>query len=247
MHEVALADGGFWVAVLQIIAIDILLGGDNAVVIALACRRLPEKQRNQGILWGVFGAIALRLTLIFFALQLLTLPFLKVAGALLLLWIGVKLLQPEPEVHADAVDAPSHLFGAVKTIVIADAVMSLDNVIAVAGAADGDILLVAFGIMVSIPIIVWGSKLVLMLMDRFPFIITLGGGLLGWIAGEMLVTDAALAGVMHHLPHWVHYPAAACGALFVIVQGTRLARRARPAPLEEVASGRHDGERGRHG
>jgi YjbE family integral membrane protein len=242
MHEVALADGGFWIAVLQIIAIDILLGGDNAVVIALACRRLPEKQRNQGILWGVFGAIALRLLLIFFALQLLALPFLKIVGALLLLWIGIKLLQPEPEVEVDAVDAPSHLFGAVKTIVIADAVMSLDNVIAVAGAADGDIMLVAFGIAVSIPIIVWGSKLVLMLMDRFPVIITLGGGLLGWISGEMLVSDVALADAMHHLPHWVHYLAAAAGALFVIAVGTLLAQRARPRPLEEVASGRHGEE-----
>jgi YjbE family integral membrane protein len=238
MHEVALADGGFWVSVLQIIAIDILLGGDNAVVIALACRRLPEKQRNQGILWGVFGAIALRLLLIFFALQLLALPFLKIFGALLLLWIGVKLLQPEPEVHEDAVDAPNHLFGAIKTIVIADAVMSLDNVIAVAGAADGDMLLVTFGIVVSIPIIVWGSKLVLMLMDRFPVIITLGGALLGWIGGKMLVTDVALAGLVQHLPHWTHYLFAAAGALFVVGVGTRLARRAPSRPLEEVAAGR---------
>ncbi|MBK1630641.1 hypothetical protein CKO31_07760 [Thiohalocapsa halophila] len=246
MHEAALADG-FWISVLQIIAIDILLGGDNAVVIALACRRLPEKQRNQGILWGVFGAIALRLVLIFFALQLLAMPFLKIVGALLLLWIGIKLLQPEPEVHADAVDAPSHLFGAIKTIVIADAVMSLDNVIAVAGAADGDIMLVAFGIVVSIPIIVWGSKLVLMLMDRFPFIITLGGGLLGWIAGEMLITDIVWADALHFLPHWVHYLVAGAGAAFVIGYGTKLARRARPRPLEEVASGHHDEDTDGHG
>ncbi len=246
MHEVALADGGFWISVLQIIAIDILLGGDNAVVIALACRRLPEEQRNQGIFWGVFGAIALRLLLIFFALQLLALPFLKICGALLLLWIGIKLLQPEPEVDEDAVDAPNHLFGAIKTIVIADAVMSLDNVIAVAGAADGDIMLVAFGIIVSIPIIVWGSKLVLMLMDRFPIIITLGGGLLGWIAGGMLVSDVAVAPLAHHLPHWTHYLFAAAGALFVIRVGTRLARRTTPRPLEEVASGRRSKDTNPH-
>jgi predicted tellurium resistance membrane protein TerC len=117
--------------------------------------------------------------------------------------------------------------------------MSLDNVIAVAGAADGDMLLVTFGIVVSIPIIVWGSKLVLMLMDRFPAIITFGGGLLGWIGGKMLVTDVALAGLMEHLPHWTHYLFAAAGALFVIGVGTRLARRAAPGPLEEVAGGRH--------
>ena len=247
MHEVALTGGGFWLSVLQIIAIDILLGGDNAVVIALACRRLPEQQRNQGILWGVFGAIALRLLLIFFALQLLMLPFLKLAGAVLLVWIGIKLLQPEPDVHSDAVDAPQHLFGAIKTIVIADAVMSVDNVIAVAGAANGDMLLVTFGILVSIPIIVWGSKLVLMLMDRFPVIITLGGALLGWIAGKMLVTDVALAPLFGDLPHWLHYLAGVVGALVVIVVGTRRARRAAPQPLEEVAAGRHEQDPGGRG
>jgi len=240
MHEIAMADGGFWIAVLQIIAIDILLGGDNAVVIALACRRLPEAQRNRGIMWGVFGAIALRLVLIFFALQLLALPFLKVVGALLLLWIGVKLLQPEDSDGAESVDAPSHLFGAIKTIVIADAVMSLDNVVAVAGAAKGDITLVAFGIAVSIPIIVWGSKLVLLLMDRFPIIITVGGALLGWIAGGMLVTDIAVAPLLHAAPHWTHYVAGGIGALFVVTLGSLLAQRklARAMPLTEVASGR---------
>jgi YjbE family integral membrane protein len=239
MHELAIDGGGFWLSVLQIIAIDILLGGDNAVVIALACRRLPESQRNRGILWGVVGAIALRLILIFFALQLLALPFLKIVGALLLLWIGIKLLQPEDtEAHA-SIEAPQHLWGAVKTIVIADAVMSLDNVVAVAGAAKGDITLVAFGIVVSIPIIVWGSKLVLLLMDRFPAIITLGGALLGWIAGEMLVTDIMIEPLVHDLPHWVHYLAAAFGALIVVSVGLLLARRRRaPTPaLEEVASG----------
>jgi YjbE family integral membrane protein len=242
MHEVALVEGGFWLSVAQIIAIDILLGGDNAVVIALACRRLPAEQRNKGILWGVLGAIALRLALIFFALQLLALPFLKIVGALLLFWIGVKLLQPEPEVGADAVDAPQHLFGAVKTIVIADAVMSLDNVIAVAGAANGDMLLVTFGILVSIPIIVWGSKLVLLLMDRFPVIITLGGALLGWIAGKMIVTDVVLAPLFQALPHGLHYVTAAAGALGVLIVGTRRARRVAPGPLEEVAGGRHPGD-----
>ena len=244
MHELAINGGGFWLSVLQIIAIDILLGGDNAVVIALACRRLPESQRNKGIFWGVFGAIALRLILIFFALQLLALPFLKVVGALLLLWIGVKLLQPEdPEVHG-SVEAPRHLWGAVKTIVIADAVMSLDNVVAVAGAAKGDITLVAFGIAVSIPLIVWGSKLVLLLMDRFPIIIAVGGGLLGWIAGEMLLTDIVVEPLVHDLPHWVHYLGAAAGALTVVSVGSVLARRSLPPalPLEEVASGTSDAD-----
>ncbi|MBS0553067.1 MAG: TerC family protein, partial [Proteobacteria bacterium] len=127
----------FWLSVLQIIAIDILLGGDNAVVIALACRKLPAHQRNKGIAWGVVGAIALRIVLIFFALQLLALPFLKVVGALLLLWIGVKLMQPEDDEGHGNIEGSTHLMGAIKTIVVADAVMSLDNVIAVAGAAKG--------------------------------------------------------------------------------------------------------------
>jgi YjbE family integral membrane protein len=249
VHELAIGDGGFWIAVLQIIAIDILLGGDNAVVIALACRRLPEKQRNQGILWGVFGAIALRLILIFFALQLLALPFLKVVGALLLLWIGVKLLQPEDDQAHAAVDAPSHLFGAIRTIVIADAVMSLDNVVAVAAAAKGDITLVAFGIVVSIPIIVWGSKLILKLMDRFPAVITFGGALLGWIAGEMIVTDIAVEDLLAHAPHWLHYASGALGALLVVTVGTLLARRRQiaTAPLDEIAAGHHPEDPDDHG
>jgi YjbE family integral membrane protein len=249
MHELAIGDGGFLVAVLQIIAVDILLGGDNAVVIALACRRLPEKQRNLGILWGVFGAIALRLILIFFALQLLALPFLKVVGALLLIWIGIKLLQPEDDEAHAAVEAPSHLFGAVKTIVIADAVMSLDNVIAVAAAAKGDIALVAFGIAFSIPIIVWGSKLVLKLMDRFPVVITFGGALLGWIGGDMLVTDIVLKDLLADAIHWLRYASAATGALFVVIVGTLLARRRHPAPapLDEVAAGHHPEDPDDHG
>ena len=139
----------FWISVLQIIAIDILLGGDNAIVIALACRRLPEAQRKQGIFWGVVGAIALRVILIFFALQLLAIPFLKIVGGLLLLWIGIKLLQPEEEVH-DGIEGSTHLLGAIRTIIIADAVMSLDNVIAVAAAAKGDLGLVVFGILMVV-------------------------------------------------------------------------------------------------
>ena len=181
----------FWIAVLQIIAIDIVLGGDNAVVIALASRRLPEKQRNKAIFWGVFGAIALRVILIFFALQLLQIHYLKIAGALLLVWIGVKMLKPEHgEEHE--VDASTSLIGAIKTIIIADAVMSVDNVIAIAAASKDSIALVVFGLVVSVPIIVWGSKLVLKLMDRWPIIIVAGAALLGWIAGSMAVHDASI-------------------------------------------------------
>ncbi|MEN9905611.1 MAG: hypothetical protein RLZZ555_2176 [Pseudomonadota bacterium] len=227
----------FLVQVLQIIAIDILLGGDNAVVIALACRKLPESQRNKGIAYGVIGAIALRVVLIFFALQLLALPFLKVVGALLLLWIGVKLLQPEDDGH-DNVEGATTLMGAIKTIVIADAVMSLDNVIAVAGAAKGDMGLVVFGILISIPIIVWGSKFVLHLMDRFPVVITLGAALLGWIAGGMFVTDVFVLPYVEGLPSWLHYVTSVIGAVLVVAVGKMIAARqpaAEEAPLVDLA------------
>jgi len=214
----------FWIAVFQIIAIDIMLGGDNAVVIALACRRLPESLRRQGIFWGVVGAIGLRIVLIFCALQLLALPFLKIVGGLLLLWIGMKLLQPEdPDDHQ--VSAGTTLAAAIKTIIVADAVMSFDNVIAVAGAAHGSIALVVFGIVVSVPIVVWGARLVLALIDRFPSVITAGGALLGWIGGGMLITDPvvppAWRAALPHADVWV----AAAGALLVIAPGKWLAAR----------------------
>lgn len=217
MHELNL-EGGLLLSVLQIILIDVLLGGDNAVVIALACRGLPERLRNKGIFWGVFGAIGLRVVLIFFALKLLVLPFVKIVGALLLLWIGIKLLREEGDEDHE-VHASEHLFGAIRTIVVADAVMSIDNVIAVAAAAKGDIGLVAFGIAISVPIIVWGSKLVLKLMDRFPWVITAGAGLLGWIAGGMLVHDVVLQPMLAGMPGWGSYIAAAVGAALVVIVG----------------------------
>lgn len=188
----------FWFAFAQIILIDILLGGDNAVLIAMACRRLPERQRRQGIIWGTLGAIALRVVLIFFALALLKVPYLKLLGAGLLLWIGAKLMQPEQGHGHDQVQASDHLWAAVKTIIVADFVMSLDNVVAIAGAAESsggnEMLLVVLGLLISIPLIAWGSQVVLKLMDRFPVVITLGALLLGWIAGTMAAGDAALAG-----------------------------------------------------
>ena len=232
-------DSHFWLAVPQIIAIDILLGGDNAVVIALACRKLPPHQRKKGIAWGVVGAIGLRIILIFFALQLLMLPYLKLVGALLLLWIGVKLLQPEDEEGGhDRIKGSTNLLEAIKTIVVADAVMSLDNVIAVAGAAKGHLGLVIAGIVISIPIIVWGSKLVLRLMDRFPVVITLGGALLGWIAGGMVVTDVKIKPWLIGTPDWLHYAVSAVGALLVVAVGTLLARRraAVAVPLADLAA-----------
>ncbi|MBL8372354.1 MAG: TerC family protein [Burkholderiaceae bacterium] len=223
----------FWVAVGQIILIDILLGGDNAVVIALACRQLPAAQRTKGIIWGTAGAIVLRVILIAFALTLLQVPFLKLVGAILLIWIGVKLLVPEEEDAHGSIQASDKLWGAVKTVIVADLVMSVDNVIAIAGAAQGagqqhQMPLVIFGLLVSIPIIVWGSQLVLKLMDRFPTIITLGGMLLGWIAGTMAHTDP---GIVAYLPQdklW-HYGLGVAGALLVLALGKMLSRT-RPSP-----------------
>ena len=225
----------FWLGLGQIIIIDILLGGDNAVVIALACRQLPPAQRRKGIIYGTAGAIVLRVILIAFAMTLLALPFLKFVGALLLVWIGVKLLAPDEEGHGN-VEGSDKLFAAIKTIIVADLVMSVDNVIAIAGAAqnteDHAMLLVVLGLLISIPIIVWGSQLVIKLMERFPVVITLGGMLLGWIAGGMLVTDPALASPdkwewMLKLPQpdVYKYGASVAGALIVLFVGKALASR----------------------
>ena len=186
-----------WFAVGQIILIDLLLGGDNAIVIALACRGLPPKLRMRGILFGTFGAIAIRLMLIAFAVAMLQVPYLKIVGGALLFWIGIKLLAEEDGGETE-IQASDRLLSAIKTIVVADFVMSLDNVIAVASAAEHaggehQMLLVLFGILVSIPIIIWGSTLVLKLMERFPIIVTFGAGLLGYLAGAMVVSDVAIA------------------------------------------------------
>jgi YjbE family integral membrane protein len=219
----------FWLAVGQIIMIDILLGGDNAVVIALACRQLPANLRLKGILWGTAGAIVLRVILIAFALTLLQIPYLKLIGAALLLWIGVKLLAPQHEDEHSSVQGSDRLWGAVKTVIIADLVMSIDNVIAIAGAATGaggqhQLPLVIFGLLVSIPIIVWGSQLVLSLMDRFPSIIVVGGMLLGWIAGTMAHSDPAVRDWLPQTSLW-NYGLGVTGALAVFLVGTWLKTR----------------------
>ncbi|VWX59525.1 conserved membrane hypothetical protein [Burkholderiales bacterium 8X] len=231
----------FWVAVGQIIMIDILLGGDNAVVIALACRKLPPDMRTKGILWGTAGAIVLRVVLIFFALTLLAIPFLKLVGAALLLWIGIKLLAPDHDEGHGNIAASDKLWAAVKTVIVADLVMSIDNVIAIAGAAQGagqahQMPLVIFGLVVSIPIIVWGSQLVIKLMDRFPIIITIGGMLLGWIAGTMAVSDPAVVNPLAwewvpKLPQTdtVRYIAGIIGAVLVLIIGKVVAMRRQKA------------------
>jgi YjbE family integral membrane protein len=187
-----LATQAFWIGLLKIIGVNIVLSGDNAVVIALAARSLPAKQQKAAILWGSGAAVVMRIVLTIFAVALLTLPWLKLVGSLLLFWIGVKLLIPEED--NENVDASENLMAAIKTILIADLVMSIDNVIAVAAAAQGSYTLLILGLAISIPLVIFGSTLLLHLMERWPIIITIGGGLLGFVAGEMLVTDPVLKG-----------------------------------------------------
>ena len=214
----------FWVDVLKIIMIDLLLSGDNAVVIALACRNLPAQQRKKGILYGVGGAIGLRIVLTFFAVSLLSLPYLKLVGALLLIWIGIKLLLPEDEHNEGSIKADTRLFGAIKTIIVADFVMSLDNVLGVAAAAKGNVPLLVFGLLISIPLIAWSSQLVLKLIDRFPYIVYAGGALLGYVAGEMLVSEAVFAPLVE-AQHALHWLVPVFCALLVLLLGRWLGTR----------------------
>ena len=192
----------FWVAVLQIVLIDLLLSGDNAVVIALACRKLSGRQRRLGIIWGVGGAIGLRVVLTFFAVTLLTLNYVKLVGSALLLWIGIKLVLPQQSDGGQEIKAAGNLMSAIRTIIIADLVMSLDNVIAVAAAARDSVFLLIFGLALSIPLMVWASQLILRLMDRFPSIILGGGALLGWIALSMAITDPVVAPAIEPIEQW---------------------------------------------
>ncbi|MBK6008010.1 TerC family protein [Ramlibacter ginsenosidimutans] len=218
----ALMTPEFWVALAQIILINIVLSGDNAVVIALACRALPPRQQKSAILFGSAGAVVLRVVLTFFAVLLLAQPYLKLIGAVLLLWIGIGLLKgdDEDEDHEDQ----ASLWAAIKTIMIADVVMSLDNVIGVAAAAKGNILLLVAGLVISIPLIVFGSTLILKLMGRFPVIITAGAALLGWVAGEMAVSDPVVHGLVASR-QWLHIAAPLTGALLVVAIGKWLGRR----------------------
>jgi YjbE family integral membrane protein len=235
-----LASQAFWLGLLKIIGVNVILSGDNAVVIALAARSLPAKQQKQAVIWGSLAAIVMRVLLTIFAVALLTLPWLKLIGSLLLFWIGVKLLVPEDD--EDDIQASDQLIAAIKTILIADLVMSLDNVIAVAAAAGGSYLLLILGLAISIPLVIFGATLLLKLMERFPVIITVGAALIGWVAGEMLVADAALQGF---LTSWgVQYrearpylgslslelAAGVAGIVVVVALGKWLAARHQAAP-----------------
>jgi YjbE family integral membrane protein len=220
----SLDDPTFWIALMQIIGVNLVLSGDNAVVIALAARSLPPQQQRRAIFWGSGAAVVMRIVLTIAAVELLRLPYLKLIGAALLLWIALKLLLPEDEGGGEGTST-NNLAAAVKTILIADLVMSLDNVIAVAAAAKGNMPLLIIGLAISIPMVVFGSTLLLKLMERFPIIITIGAGLLGWVAGEMAVTDPSVKAWVDASADHLHWFGPAAGAIIVVGVGTWLAKR----------------------
>ncbi|MBL8381830.1 MAG: TerC family protein [Burkholderiales bacterium] len=216
----------FWLALGQIIWINIILSGDNAVVIALAARSLPPKQQRMAILWGSGAAVVLRIVLTFLAAFLLKLPYLQIIGGLLLLWIGFQLLSGEEEEgDGGAKEGGGNLMVAVRTILIADLVMSLDNVIAVALAAKGDFTLLVIGLAISIPLVIFGSTLMIKLMERFPVIVTLGAALIGWVAGDAISHDVAVK-AFFEANSWLSWVLKAGCAIFVVVVGKWLAARA---------------------
>jgi YjbE family integral membrane protein len=236
----------FWLGLGAIIWVNIILSGDNAVVIALAARSLPERQQKLAILWGAAAAVVLRIILTIVAVEMLKLPYLKLIGGALLFWIAVKLLVPEDD-DGDGIESSSHLLGAIKTILIADLVMSLDNVIAVAAVAKGSILLLVLGLLISIPLVVFGATMLMKVMERYPVIITVGAALIGYVAGEMLVTDPIVVGWFTVNAHWMidfeifavfgHKfelsSAGLIGAAIVVVVGKWLARRRPSVPENE--------------
>ncbi len=223
----------FWSGLTQIIIVNILLSGDNALVIALACRNLEKRHQKPAILVGSGGAIVLRIIFVLIVDLLLQVPFLKLVGGLLLLWIGIKLVQGEDE-GGDGVKAEGSLWGAIRTIIIADAVMSLDNAIAIAAAAHGDTTLIVLGLLISIPLIIFGATIIMMLLNRFPIIVVGGGALLGYIAGEVIATDPAyaerLAALLPHAKTIIEIG----GAVITVAVGYFLQRRAKRAHADPV-------------
>ena len=237
----------FWIAVGQIIWINILLSGDNAVVIALACRSLPPKQRFWGILLGAGAAVLLRIFFTIIIAQIMAVPFLKLVGGLLLLWIAVKLIVPNDEHGEDSVKAGDTLLRAVWLVTVADIVMSLDNVIAIAAAAETaaarvdlahalsiKTTLIIFGLATSVPLIIAGSALLMALLNRFPILVWAGAALLGWVAGEIMIKDNAVIGWLGEavVERW-HLWAAAAGAVFVVAVGWVIRKMQHKAVLDE--------------
>ena len=229
-------DPTFWIALMQIIGVNIVLSGDNAVVIALAARGLPHDQQKRAIAWGSGAAVVMRIVLTVVAVELLRLPYLKIVGALLLLWIAVQLLLPEDgeDGHGAAVTG---LAAAIKTILLADLVMSLDNVIAVAAAAKGNVALLVIGLAISIPLVIFASRLLLVLMEKYPVIITIGAALLGWVAGDMAVTDPIDKPWVDLNAAFLHWGAPLACAIGVVAVGKWLGAR-KSAGISARASAR---------
>jgi YjbE family integral membrane protein len=215
-------EGNLLLGLLELIVINIVLSGDNAVVIALASRSLPADQQKKAIVWGSVGAIGLRIILTFAAVWLLRIPFVQAVGAILLLYIAVKLMKKDEE--EDHVQSSSRLGDAIKTIIMADIVMSLDNVLAMAGAAEGNYLLIGIGLATSIPLIIWASRLLMLLMNRFPVIVTLGAALLGYTAGEMLLSDKGVSSFVEQALPGAHFVLPAGLAAAVVITGYSLNR-----------------------
>ena len=220
-----LNNADFWIGLVKIVWINIILSGDNAVVIALAARGLPPEQQKKAVMLGSGAAVVLRIALTVVAARLMQLPFVEVIGGLLLLWIGVGLLKSEDDEEDGGAVVKQSMMAAVRTILLADLVMSLDNVIAVAAAAGGNMLLLILGLAISIPLVIFGSTLMIKLMERFPVIVVLGAALIGWVAGETITSDHVLEPLVHAHP-WLHYAAAAAGALLVVGIGKWLQLRA---------------------
>ena len=218
-----LSSSAFWIGLLEVIGINIVLSGDNAVVIALAARSLPPEQQRKAIQFGSGAAVVLRIVLTFLAAKLLQMPWLQIVGGCLLLWIGTQLLTSDDEGDSES-KGPNSMMVAIRTILLADLVMSLDNVIAVAAAAQGDMVLLILGLAISIPLVIFGSTLIIKIMDRFPFIVTLGAALIGWVAGETITSDGMLKGIVASYP-WLPHAASVLGALLVVAVGMLLQRR----------------------
>ena len=220
-----LQTAAFWTGLLAIIWVNIILSGDNAVVIALAARSLPKRQQDKAVFWGAGAAVVLRIILTIVAVEALKLPYLRIIGGLALLWIAVKLLVPE-DGDGDKIESSDNLIQAIKIILIADLVMSLDNVLAVAAVAKDSLVLLILGLAISIPLVIFGATMLMKIMDRYPIIITIGAGLLGWVAGDMAATDPVVKDLVDANAAWLHWAAPAAGAVFVVAGGKWLAARA---------------------
>lgn len=222
-------DAQFWTALLQIIGINIVLSGDNAVVIAMACRSLPPERQKWGIFLGAAAAIVLRIFFTVFIVYLLQIPYLKIAGGLLLFWIGYQLMTDHGE--EDEVKAATSLWSAVRIVLVADAVMSLDNVIAVAAAAQGSLTLLILGLLISVPLVIYGATILIKLLNRYPIIVPAGAALIGYVAGEVIVDDPTVKAWVGHNAEWLHWGAPLLGALLVVLVGRVIAPHSlKPAP-----------------